>query len=361
MICLTSTRSCTTRRLHIITTNKGFWVKTYKRTFTTDVLDKIRLTMEIEKVYNESYYDRHVLPLEINALQIDIIKGNLPIHMDDIIHRIFNVYDLSMFEYDMIMKNPPYHTYANNYCFTNYIVDEFDDQWIHSFEAGKSLDSLLLMAVTNILLKKHVIRRLMIPQNLTKMDEIRDSHYQFLNGLKDVESLFVVNLNSEQFNRADMIKNLHNVCHSNGIIGSIIKEYINLPVYDGISKTNISWPTIVPLGDITRCLIHILYQDLFDREVAAKFPELFYSRWGQSIVIVNHTHSKVKFGHDDVCKILKELNLKAVCHPFYAGRGYRKSNEYICMEAKKKLRLSYCGAIFIDNWNAPAPVLRRLF
>lgn len=284
----------------------------YRRSFTTDTLDRIRLTMEIDNIYqiNSRGAGRH----EKDELLREILNSRL-LHMEYILYSKYKVDALPESVYTRLMKDS-----SNGWVSTTIVDDPISGKWIHVYETSNAGDNLLLMGVTNMLLRKHVRRRLLIPRNLTKMDEIRDSHYKFINLPKYVEGVIVVHLKPEQFNRADMIQNLHNVSNRrNGLIGSICEQYINLPVYDIIQQEFLKTPSLPPLGDITRCLNHILYQNVFDIEVAAKFPDLLYSRWENNVVIINEFNAKQTFEYEDVCDILNELNLDGDCTVLYAN------------------------------------------
>lgn len=70
--------------------------------------------------------------------------------------------ELPEFVYKRILKD------SEDGCCSTFTVDVISAKWLHVYECSNPLYSLLLMGVSNMLLKNHVRRRLLIPRKLHK-------------------------------------------------------------------------------------------------------------------------------------------------------------------------------------------------
>ena len=278
-------------------------------------IERKLLATEIETVFHQASSDwiqKGVLEYDKNHLQTLVLKDQLPI-FKEIHYSKYNVEYLPEFVYNRFLMES-----ADSCGYTREEETEHC-KWLHVYEASRPIYSLLLMAVTKILLENHVIRRLLIPKSLKNTHDFKQFHYAFLNARENVESINIIRLDKDQFDKDNMIRKFSDVINNDGIISSICRHFIGLPVFDTMANKFVTCHSAPPLGEITRCLNHILYQNVFDKIVSDKYPWIIYSRWDNEIVVLNEYNSLHKF---HARSLLKELNLKAD----YLG-GLYASNE----------------------------------
>lgn len=224
-------------------------------------------------------------------------------------------------------------------------------KWLHVYEASYPNHALLLMAVTNILVWKHV-KRFVMPLFITnKMDYIRVQHYNFLKGLRNVESIVMVSLKSNQFDKTRMIRNLPDVCNGDGLISVICREYINLPVFDTLANKYQRCPSAPPLGVITRCLNHLIYQNLLDDKLVERFPGIIFSRWVDEVIIVNKFDSLMMHDKESIENLLKELKLEGETYELLVPDGdrYYEVNRIDCKESNMGIGLTFDGDVSVHS------------
>lgn len=287
----------------------------------------LMLAKEIDVVFHSDWMDRGVLPYAKHILQTNILKEQAPI-LSEIHYSKYNISEIPDSVMNRIMKNSD-----DGCCATEYVEEDNGSRWLHVYSTSNPDHSLLLKALSNILIMKHV-KDIKIPLYLTnKMAHVRRHHYHFLNGLRNVESLILVSLKSGQFDKSRMMLNLPDVCSGHGLIATICRDYIQLPVYDSMTQNYVICPSAPPLGDITNCLNHLIYQDLLDSTLADRFPGILYSRWLDELFIVNEMNSKkVKFDTEAIENLLNELNLEGISSEIHAAddRGTDSSEYNVC-------------------------------
>lgn len=123
------------------------------------VMSKVLISTEIEGIYNESWKNRGVLPYDKNQLQNKILKGQFSL-LEQVNLTAFKRSDIPEFVFDRIVRDTKLG------CNSSCLAHESDGDWIHVYETNKPEDSLLLMAIVNIIFKTYVRRRLNIPKRL---------------------------------------------------------------------------------------------------------------------------------------------------------------------------------------------------
>lgn len=241
----------------------------------------------------------------------------------------------------------------DGYCATELVEEDNGVKWLHVYETTYPVNSLLLKAVTNILIMQHV-RHLETPLYLTnKMDHVRRHHYNFLGSLQNVESLILVCLKSGQFDKSRMIGNLPEVCQGHGLIATICRDYINLPVFDSMAQNYVFCPSAPPLGDITSCLNHIIYQNLIDETLADRFPGIIFSRWLDELVIVNKCNSRLKHDTESIDNLLKELNIEGISYDLHAAddKGYEFHGMLVGKDSNIGIILYQNGRVSVQRFS----------
>lgn len=330
-------------------------MKSEKRTFASISLstekrsDKVMLMKEIDVIYNYDWQERGITPWEKYKLLTNILKEQTPI-FEKIIYSKYNIQELPDSVLNRIMMN-----YDDGCCGADMVEEGNVYKWIHVFETTYPVNSLLLKAVANILILKHV-RHVEIPQYMpNKIAHVRRHHYNFLKGLQNVESLIIVRFKSGQFDKSRMIANLPDVCSGEGLIANICRDYINLPVYDSMAQNSLSCPSAPPLGNITSCLNHIIYQDFIDKRLEERFPGIIYSRWLDELVIVNEMNSnKPKIDTEAIDNLLNELNISGSSDDLHAaddcGRGSTSNEFLVGKDENIILALQQNGCLYVAKY-----------
>jgi hypothetical protein len=217
-----------------------------------------------------------VLPHDKVKLQEKVIRSDLPL-----MHKAkFSYYrrsDIPDFQYNRIVQD------AEAGLCSAALVNECDGEWVHIYEADNPSDSLFIMSLVSILMKNYVRRRINIPKRLNNINDLHSYHYDFLNQQRQVESIYQLILTPYHFDRLSMCEHMDVILSQTGMLSAVIHHFINLPIINSRYQTYLCCPHAPPLGDITTCLYHVVYQYLFDRHFAGKYPEIVFTRCGNEV------------------------------------------------------------------------------
>lgn len=264
------------------------------------VMSKIAISTEIEAIYNEEWKNRGILPYNKDLLHNRILRLEFPL-LEQLKFTYFKISDIPEFVYNRILRD------LEAGCCSATISKEKDGDWINIYETERPEDALLLMGVVSILLKNYVTRRLNVPKRLTRIHQLKDYHYEFINHQTRIDSIQQIKLSPEHIDKMTMCKYVDEIFHKSGMLKVLLIHFINLPLINTHHKSYISSPYVPQIGDITTCLYHIFYQQVFDKQFAAKYPKLVFSRWANEIIILNKVNSVNKISNEEIKAFLDSL------------------------------------------------------
>jgi hypothetical protein len=134
----------------------------------------------------------------------------------------------------------------------------------------------VLMAMVSILIKKSVMRTACMPKRLTKITQLKDYHYDFLNNQSGVESVHQIILEPMYIDKCVMEDYVRDIFYRNDMLTVLLYHYINIPMYSTNSHNYIHCDHAPPLGDIQSSLNHIVIQYLFDKPFSDKYPKFLH-------------------------------------------------------------------------------------
>lgn len=268
----------------------------------TDILPSlIEIAKEIEAVYNDEWKNRGVHPYDKKQLQNMILNGGFPV-FEHVNFTAFKRSDIPEFLFDRIVRDTQLGINSTA------LDHSSEGEWIHVYEANKPVDSLLLMAIVNMILKTYVRRRLYMPQRLTKITQLHKYHYDLLNNQEKIDSIHQIILDPIFFDKLAMSEHLNGYFHKTVMIQLIINNYVNMPLFNTMINNYATILTAPPLGDITSCLYHLIYQEILDRHLEKQFPDIVFTRWGNEVFILNEFNSEKKIEKTDLLSFLDSLD-----------------------------------------------------
>lgn len=187
------------------------------------------------------------------------------------------------------------------------LVKDSEGDRVYVYEPDRPEDALLLMAMVSILLKNFVMRSASMPKRLTKITQLREYHYEFMNNQADVESVHRIILEPIYFEKNKMGEYVNDIFYRKAMLTVLLRHYINIPMYNTHSKNSLNCEHAPPLGDIHTCLNHIVIQYLFDKPFARNYPEIVFTRYGHEVFILNHVSSVNQITQKEIPDFVEKL------------------------------------------------------
>jgi hypothetical protein len=131
------------------------------------VLSKIAISTEIEKIYNNRWKKKGVLPHIKVQLQEKVLRGEFPL-LEQVKVSHYRLNELPYFQFDRIISEA-----GDGWCSAT-LKKECDGFWVYVYE----MDRPLLMAVVSILLRNFVWMYVSMPKRLSKITQLHEYHYE---------------------------------------------------------------------------------------------------------------------------------------------------------------------------------------
>lgn len=281
---------------------RRYFTYNYQRELHRNIMLKITLTSEIEKLYNQDWKTKGILPHNKIKLQDKIKNEEYPM-FNRANFNTFSKMELTTGEFKTLKKEA-----EAGWCFVN-IVKEDDCDMVHLYEMDKAEDSLLLMGMVSILMKLYFQRSASIPKpkRLTKIRQLHECHYDFMNNQVGVESVHQIILEPIFYDKNFIREHINKIFRRKNVLSYILHEYINIPIYNLNSNNYININHAPPLGDIQTCVNHIVNQYVFDRPFCGKYPKIVFTRCDQEVFIVNYQSSNNKITELELNSFLDSL------------------------------------------------------
>lgn len=270
------------------------------------------LSTEIEVVYNDEWKNRGVLPHDKVKLQHRILRRKFPLL--ELVHfAYYKMSDIPEFVYNGIVNE------ARAGVGSATVLKDSEGEWLFTYETVRPEDSLLLTATANIMLKTYVRKPLNIPKPLSKIRQLHDYHYEFLTQLTNVKSIHKLKLYPNNLSIFDLEKHSKVIFHKNGMLQKILTNYFHLPVLNTINGNLFYDEYAPPLGDLTTVLYQIIYEYLFDRHFASKYPKIEFTRWGNEAFIINHFDENHDLNDTEILEFCDSLDhITGQVHSIYS-------------------------------------------
>lgn len=163
-----------------------------------------------------------------------------------------------------------------------------------------------------------------------RMEHLLDSFFDKLVEVGVVERIYKIDL----YKTIDHIDKTYLLNKVNKIIGdgttfNLIKQFIDNPVLDERgNKLNIE-RTIPRVGEITRVLIDILYND-FEAEFTDRFPGIKCYRFINEVYVLLKENDNPVINIDDISSILAKLNFRGTINSIVCG-----DKPLVCYDCKE--------------------------
>ena len=283
--------------------------------------NKVELISAIESIYNDEWRVRGVLPFKKEDLQNQLlVKENFC--LDPIDYYQFKKSEIPDFLYVKLLTEA-----SRGFIWLNEWVDD-DVNMIGLYQCRQPIDLFLMTALSRVLIKT-IANAYMAPitTNVSTLNDLKCNHYQFLNRQQNVEKVFRIDLTPcmKQVRKSRILKYYDNeTCK--GVFLNLVKQIIELSIYDNNCNKFIPYDLIPPVGEITNVILHIFYQRVVDKVLEAKYPGITYTRWGNELIIVIKKNDSFTFDDDTVISLLEEIDLDG-------DSDCLSSEDYSCLPA----------------------------
>lgn len=286
-----------------------------RRLFSSFFYDKNRvlLTSAIDSIYNEEWRVRGVLPFR---------KDDLLMHLHTEEYYFFEPLDyyeykrseIPEFIYQMIDTES-----RNGYLWLNEWVQDGENM-IGVYKCRTEKDLLLLWGLSKVILNTLIVYD--TSRNLSKFSDLMHEHYDFLSRQRNVSQLVNIDLGGcmNYIKISDILMRIE-FATSGGVVLNLIKQFLNIPIYDWKYNKFLQLGGIPPMGEITDVILHLFYQRVFDPALEARFPGITYTRWGHEVYIVIKENESITFYSNEIDTLLEEINLLVGSNIRYMNRG----------------------------------------
>jgi hypothetical protein len=262
----------------------------------------VLLRESIDSIYNEEDW---------------MSRGVLPYRKDRLIEELFlrNYYPSSVISYFIIKESEiPAFIYnlikIESYRGHLWLEPRMEDNQpvgVAVYQLNNPVDLLLMMSFSQVLVKTLIVD---LPPNVIKFNDLKVHHYAFLNRQEKVYFLHKIDL-TPSIKHIDKFRMLNSFQYVRNIpvIYDLIKEFIDLKIYDEKNGKYLNNHGVPPIGELTNVIYHVFYQHVFDRAIEELYPGITYTRWGHQVFIAIKEPDCFLFNDIEINKLLDKLDL----------------------------------------------------
>lgn len=176
------------------------------------------------------------------------------------------------------------------------------------YKCRNDVDLLLIRGLERVILNALIVNDK--SRNLSQFSDLMAPHYDLLNRQQNVVKLVKVDLGGciDFINISNILMKI-DASTSGGLVYNLIKQFLNLPIYDIKENKFLLLEGIPPMGEITDVILHHFYQRVFDTTLERMFPGITYTRWGHEVYIVIKQSDSFTFNIKDLEILLYSIRL----------------------------------------------------
>lgn len=274
--------------------------------------DCVLLAEAIDSIYNDDWRVRGVLPFRKDRLLEQIItRGSYS----------FSPIDRFLLKKSDFLDELVWMEESRGFISTECVMDH--DSWIHVYKCRHSTDSLLMLALSKVLLNTVIGHE--APPNLTKLRDLMASHYDFIDNQHRVAKLVKIDLSPcmKTTTKSRILACFMNDSRIKGLPFNLLKQVVDLPIYDIQKNQFIPFNGMTPIGEITNVIFHLFYKNVFDNRIEEKYPGITYTRCAHEVLIAIKEYDEFTFDEDSAYNLLDEIDLDgdfdSICLNQYEG------------------------------------------
>jgi hypothetical protein len=266
-------------------------------------VNRVKLISAIDSIYNEEEWKvRGVLPFRKEYLQKEMM--------------IKDHYMFQAIEYSQYKKSEITSMYYNMLMMEESLGYLWLIEWdfngvkmISIYKCSIPEDLLLLKAISKVLLSIIIVYEGL--PNISRLNELQNKHYAFLNQQQNVDNLVKIDLTYSMYkiHKSRILKYLISF-KNEGIIFNLLKQILFIPIYDRKTDKELQFYGIPLIGEITNVIMHHIYHIIFDIRLEEKYPGITYTRFGPEVFIVIKQSDSFKIKESDINNLLEELDIK---------------------------------------------------
>lgn len=261
----------------------------------------VMLTSAIDSIYNEEWRVRGVLPFKKDYLLMHLLTNDY-YAFEPLDYYQYKKSEIPGFLYELLVIES-----RNGYLWLNEWVHDGEDM-IGVYKCRTAEDLLLIRGLSKVILNSMIVSD--TSRNLSRLSDLMTPHYDFLNRQHNVVKVINVDLiDCMNYLRVSDILLRVDFFASRGLIFELIKQFLNLSIYDNKIKELLHLGGIPPMGEITDVILHHFYGRVFDTALERAFPGITYTRWSHEVYIVIKETDSFTIEIEDMKILLHRIGL----------------------------------------------------